>query len=458
MTRMVLAWVGLAAIVVGCQPSSGEPRAQWVVEISTDAPVPQLGDRLLVEILRDDGLPCTGCVREFGVDSPSSLPISFGVLPQAGTTLHVRATLFRAEASNNLSRPLDDAHVEALGQLPPAHGIVKVALPLHMECFGIASNPSTHESCDPSSKSLGQEPLLVDGPPLVTGAWARAVSRPCTNTPPDGMACIDGGPLLLGSYSTPAIDVDLRPAPQHLVVLSPFFVDKDEVTVGTVRQLLLTNAIPPQDAPTLHASSISVDDWDCRYLGLDDASNDAWSVTCLTFAAARDVCNALGKRLVKEAEWEYVARNGKAQTTFPWGEGGDICARSIVARGFSNTTSSGGYQSSACRNYLPNQILEGGPVAGGNPNDVTTSGVRNMAGNVSEWVADTFAPYKDVCWSSPVLNDPQCNVEPLYFHHLQAVRGGNWRLEAFNANSAIRNLEPLDTRVTAVGVRCAKDL
>ena len=41
----------LAGALQGCGGEQAAPRAQWRVVVTTDAPLPQFGDRLLVEVL-----------------------------------------------------------------------------------------------------------------------------------------------------------------------------------------------------------------------------------------------------------------------------------------------------------------------------------------------------------------------------------------------------------------------
>lgn len=457
----------LFAIAAACNPSADPPRRQWVVEISTDANVPQFGDRLLVEVLDDDGKSCKRCEREFGVIGgdasvglgANAFPVSFGIIPPtSATTLHVRATFFRADQTGSAGRPNDSAHIEAVGRLPEASGVTHVSLALHMDCFGIPTDAALRRTCDPTTKMSGPEPVLARATPLVVGSWPPGVPRNCASASTD-MACLAGGAFLIGSRSIPVVVAERNAFPVHLVVLQPFLLDLEEVTVGTVRTLLTLGSLPLADAPTQHSSDALAKDWGCKYLGLLDNGNDAYAASCLDHFAASHVCAALGKRLPTEAEWEYAARNMTTSTDFPWGDDGNICAKALVGRGRSNvSTAPDVYESGACRTYLPNQVLPPGPVVGGSALDFTALGIHNMGGSVSEWVDDTFAAYTDPCWSSSIpLNDPRCEVSMPPFLGIRAIRGASWLSEASSTYGSTRNGDVESFKLPSTGLRCAKD-
>jgi sulfatase modifying factor 1 len=94
-------------------------------------------------------------------------------------------------------------------------------------------------------------------------------------------------------------------------------------------------------------------------------------------------------------------------------------------------------------------------VAGGSDQDVTDLGIRNLAGNVSEWVADDFAPYDDPCWgpAAGVAFNPCCTLTD--GSTPRSTRGGNWYLAPMFALGAVRSYEPPDTATARVGFRCA---
>ncbi|MFZ5786811.1 MAG: formylglycine-generating enzyme family protein [Acidobacteriota bacterium] len=101
-------------------------------------------------------------------------------------------------------------------------------------------------------------------------------------------------------------------------------------------------------------------------------------VVHVTHEQAKRYCAFVGKLLPTEAQWERAARLGAggAMNTYPWpGEEPTNCnsgsARFALAKGCRDTPQPADYSSA----------------------DVTATGLRNMASNVSEWVRDGWNRY-----------------------------------------------------------------
>ncbi len=457
--RLSCAVVAASLACTGCEPEEGPARAQWVVVIGTDAAVPQLGDRLLVEVLDQTGaLACDGCRRQLSAGHTTDWPLSFGVVPtDGGNPLWIRATLYRTDHVGPDGLPRGTARLEAMGRLPsPGDSVVRVGLELRMDCFGVMTDFGAGTSCDPATGLAATTPELrpisSTGELATPDSWPAGLPVPCSGSVPEGMVCVPGGVFLLGGPLSIFGDGE----PEHLVKLSPYALDTDELTVGELQGLINDGAIssPPQE----QAPDPKDVDGACTYGGGDAAL----PVNCITRDLAQAACVAQGKRLPTEAEWEFAAGNRTRETSFPWGEDDEICLHAIVARGRFlglelNNTGDQYSENDACRGTTSEEVLPWGPVAGGAEDDVTDLGLRNMAGNLSEWVADAVAPYDDPCWNpgANLLVDPLCTSSTTHASTVGRSRGGRWIMMPFQARVVERDAANVASETVGLGVRCA---
>jgi sulfatase modifying factor 1 len=425
----------IAAAATGCNETAA-PLPQWRVVLGTDAPIPQLGDRLLIEILDDDGLACSGCRRQLSAEDPAAWPLSFGVVPPAEGGVRVRARLYRTAVTGYDGSPGSNRVIDALVRLPEPDGVTEVSIPLRMSCFGVPSSLDTESTCDPETGAPGPVPTAGQAPLPSPGTWAPALPVDCPGPVDAGMVCIPGGAFLMGSPDYLPLG-DLDPVPEQLVQISPFTLDADEMTVGAIRALV----------PTVGAPADSGDNPSCTYTPQPsaDGSSEQLPVNCVTLAQARSACEALGKRLPTEAEWEWAAGNLGRETRYPWGSG-PPCSFAAVALGFvlDETTST--------------QCLGPGDSSGavpvGTTADVTDLGVRDLGGNLTEWIEGDFQPYTDpTCWGQEtrLLVNPVCKSggQP-------ALRGGSWLKLAVLAQVSLRNANINTQANRGIGFRCAK--
>ena len=184
--------------------------------------------------------------------------------------------------------------------------------------------------------------------------------------------------------------------PPHEVELSPFVIDKYEVTQDQYAQLELPNPAhfkgPRRPVEQVRWSDAALF---CNERSLADGLEPCYDE--VTFA-----CNfaASGYRLPTEAEWEYAARAGA-----------DGCH-------------SGKWQPRRALTIAPATLairaLQTQPVGSRRPN---AWGLYDMQGNVAEWCNDVYAA--DYYAQSPSL-DPRGPA----VGEKRVIRGGSWKSSA----------------------------
>jgi len=139
-------------------------------------------------------------------------------------------------------------------------------------------------------------------------------------------------------------------------------------------------------------------------------------MTGLTRADAAKYCAFRGGRLPSEDEWTWAA-GGALSRRYPWGDTGAVCRR--VAWGLAGGPCGFG--------------AEGPELAGSHRDGATPEGIRDLAGNVAEWVAGS--------------------------DQTGSVRGGSWAQSlATDLRTWQTQAVPVDQRSAEIGARCAYDL
>jgi len=221
--------------------------------------------------------------------------------------------------------------------------------------------------------------------------------------------------------------------PVHSVTVSPFWIDKLEVTNGMYQICVQSGKCkaPREDKSATHASYFSNKDF------------ADFPVILVTWQDASGYCKWAGRRLLTEAEWELAARGAGEARLFPWGD------------------------------QVPDATLANFDFAakdtvrvGSSPNGASPFGALDMAGNVWEWVNDYYSP--DYYNQSNGLTDP---TGPKGTDGgSKVIRGGSWADNAkeqrvANRGSAKSPKMSSDSRTEAfkgeannrIGFRCGAD-
>jgi formylglycine-generating enzyme required for sulfatase activity len=370
------------------------PRGQLVVHLDTDAPLgsPALFDRVLVEIFAPGAVaPCDGCTRELAVD-PVKIragTFSFGFVPSPRVVGFVaRLRLFR---SAGRATPRARSTIELVGYLPAVaeDGIVHLTATFRADDVG-------------RPRGSFEAPVLFDKrvpAPSAEGSWPLGALADCAVPAPPGASCVPGGSFFMGDPRVTVTDPFLGGAAEHLVVLSPFFLDRHEVTIAELRAsgLALVDSrgrgLDPKDdlRDTLGA---------CAYSVLT-GPNDDRPVNCVSWQLARDYCRAKGGELPTEAQLER-ASSASGTRLYPWGDGEPTCAMAVTAR---NTSTAQGGCSTQDGLSLSSRLV---PEAPGSGSADRVGDIVDVAANVAEWTRDAFEPDDGPCWSPAVLIDPVC--------------------------------------------------
>ncbi len=247
--------------------------------------------------------------------------------------------------------------------------------------------------------------------------------------------------------------------PEQHLQLPDYYIDTYEVTNGQYRGFVMAvNAAPPEHwvesgfVLSLRPERLSgapVDtlrkvvtkvlqlDVDTRMLGKDElmaliderfAAFGALPVTFVKWSDANAYCAWTGKQLPSEAQWEKAAR-GSSGAEFPWGND--------WKKAMSNT---GG-----------EAWDDGVAPVGSYDTDKSPFGVYDMAGNVSEWVANWYEAYPGSTYKNKTFGET-----------FRVARGAGWggsghyALQLFQRGAYRMNLDP-DMTYNDVGFRCAKE-
>jgi formylglycine-generating enzyme required for sulfatase activity len=187
------------------------------------------------------------------------------------------------------------------------------------------------------------------------------------------MAEIPGGSFMMGSNEGEANEL-----PAHGSRVGPLCLDLTEVTVAAYA------ACPSCRRPDVGSL--------CNAPG---QGKDDHPQNCVSWDDAVAYCAAAGKHLPTEAEWEFAARGGRRAFRWPWG------TRSPT-------------EESACWNrWEPDD--RGTCAVGSFPEGAF--GLKDMAGNVWEWVADWYGPFEPVPGGAPQKPGKGAG---------RVLRGGGW--------------------------------
>lgn len=206
------------------------------------------------------------------------------------------------------------------------------------------------------------------------------------------MVLIPRGTFWMGSPDEP------HEGPVHEVWLSPYVIDRTEVTVGQFRKFLAATGATQKEEL--------------------EGQGDNEPIGGLSWMQAQEYLSWAGKQMPTEAQWEKAARGGLANKPYPWGDApptGRACFGLSFDSGKPRTVMS----------FEPNGY-----------------GLFDVSGNVWEWCMDAYDPdaYKDTVGRDPI-------AEPR--SEFKVIRGGCFADGLGNLRVSTRNR----LRATLKGLR-----
>ena len=264
----------------------------------------------------------------------------------------------------------------------------------HSDHPGQTSAPAASQtSAGPAASASGQ----TSAGPAASASSQTSAPAASVGHCPEGMAWIAGGPFHMGSDSPQAAPED---RPRFETEVAGFCMDITEVTVDAY-------------AACVKSGKCEAGENDRRFCNVRYPDRGDHPINCVTWYQSKAYCEAQGKRLPLESEWEFAARGGSEYRTYSWGNespDGRTCWKHV-----------GG--SCKVRSYDPGAF-----------------GLYDMTGNVWEWVDDWFG---ELPW-------------PPEHSQVKSYRGGSWsrRFEKW-MSTRLRNRYGPKKWGSHLGFRCA---
>jgi len=228
-----------------------------------------------------------------------------------------------------------------------------------------------------------------------------------------------------GTHSSGNRGHGIADAPHQVVLTRPFCMDQTEVTVAAYAQCVAEHGCTVPDYRTRWAV----------FPGKVD-----YPVNMVDWRQAKHYCDALGKSLPSEAQWEWAASGGDGRK-WPWGDAPPTCEDADFTIG--------DLTSPAC-----DCGCDGGGASpvGAHPRgdrQWPSGRIHDLAGNVWEWCLDNYAPYPSAPQTDPIFRTGE--AEP------HVVRGGGWNRSGAALTTSFRGTAVVEYQRPALGFRCVRN-
>ncbi len=225
------------------------------------------------------------------------------------------------------------------------------------------------------------------------------------------MVEIPEGPFTMGYDKGDPVE-----GPAHSIYLKAYYIDLKEVTQSEYDRYANMTKRDKPIVPVFEEDIAKLIDPDYPVVGV--GWNDAFGY-----------CRWAGKRLPTEAEWEKSAR-GEGRRLYPWGNEFDYTYVNIDG------------DEDGFKYLAPVGFTESGR---------SPFGLYDAAGNVSEWVADSYdAQY----YQKTPFRDPPGPEDSEF----KVIRGSSWRDSKLNTRLTKRFSAKMWRTDATIGFRCAKNV
>ena len=255
----------------------------------------------------------------------------------------------------------------------------------------------------------------------------------------------------------------------YLATVSPFVLDRFEVTVGRFRRFVKAGLGTQENPPPIGAGSRRFNEtdgqggWNPEWSSMlpqhtaalaaavkcdvnyqtwtDDetSASDVLPINCVTWYEAMAFCIWDGGHLPTEAEWNFAASGGIEQRAYPWSSPGNSLEIDCAYANYNGDLPSGTY----CANGTVGGALR---VGSESSNGDARWGHADLAGSVWAWTLDSYSTYP-----MPCDNCANLTVSPN-----RVLRGGSFFDRAPILRVGFRYELSSTVRGGSIGVRCAR--
>jgi len=411
----------LAVLELKGEIVSGEVREALADEIRGGA-VEGLADRGVQVMTRENMMVL---LKEMGKKDCSEGDCEVETARNIGADFVVSGSVVRIDASFVVTLKLHETKGGSLLATDRIEAKSQLEVSRHLREHGrtlVANNIGFRPAPPPVALARAPEPAPAAAPPPPHPAAPAAPGCAANQMP------IPGGTFWMGD-----LDLGGDSTPVHKVTLSPFCMDRTEVTVAAYRACVENGGCPPASASVdwEDIKPIEKTRWS-QFCTWGKSGFDQHPINCVDWKQASAYCDWTGGRLPTEAEWEFAAC-GTDGRIYPWGnEAPD--ATTLNACGSECASVMKRLDKTLTPMYAGDDGWPATASVGSFPKDASPFGVLDMAGNVGEWTSEPDGPVRE-------------------------CRGGWWYERdpaAFRA--AFRYGWTPVSRLCEVGFRCARDM